>query len=510
MSNPTFLILTRNGVADPGQEATLAALEARLRQPGAKLLVHLHGGLVDEATGKAAAARLSSVGQNSWNLGDDWTQLYLIWRTGVFETIRANWIELAHDDRLYQVVLTKLIRFVARKIGIPVPGGSRSADEAFNLSEEEVRKRIIGLGTPAQRRDPFVDIETHFNIDAPEGTRATVMGAQTETALALEFQSELASSREFQLALADIDNAANDGLPGRAMLSPGDMEKGLKMMRRLSSEVQAEIGPIETLSDRTARGPVSVGTFLLKHAGQIAWRCFKRFRSNRDHGFHATIVEELCRELYGDLVGAKIWGMMVKDAADHFTGQGFGNALLDMLGRVSQPEHFVVTGHSAGSIWASHMLLRMSSVGLERRVKLFLLAPAVRQDLFSEVLDRADTLLETCHMFTMTDGLECKDAVLGHDKGYIYPRSLLYCVSGVFEEHAAKAYADAPLLGMRRFAGAPWLTDSEKQNESLISRFFERAPNGIVLSSTEGVCEADCHGCFDNEPKTLASVAALF
>lgn len=509
MTEP-FLIYTRNGIADAGQEATLAALEARLNQPDAKLMLFLHGGLVDETAGRDAALRLSGAGDDSWKLGPEWIQLYVVWRTGAFETLRTNWTDLVRDDRLYQVVLSKLVAFVARKLGIPVPGGTRSASEHFALSETEIQRRLLGLGSDAERRDPFAEVDVHLKPEAPEGTRAFVTSAQTDGALAFEFEGELASSPDFQKAVADIDHVANEGLPGRGPLAVGDAARGRAMLDALSSEVRSEIGPVDTLAARSARGPVSVGMFLIKHAGVIAYRCFKRFRSKRDHGFQATIVEELCRELYGDLVGARVWGMMVQDAADHFTGDGFGGALLDLLSRVPQPAHFAVTGHSAGSIWASRMLLDMARRGLDRKLKLFLLAPAVRASLFAEAIDAAGDRIQNCRMFTMTDALERKDAVLGHDKGYIYPSSLLYLVSGLFEEQKAEPYADAPLVGMRRFAGASWLDADEATAEAKIGQFFSLSHNGIVLSPDPGVCEADCHGCFDNEPMTLKSVAALY
>lgn len=506
----SFLIYTRNGIADAGQEAALAALETRLKQPDAKLMLFLHGGLVDEASGKAAALRLSAAGDDSWKLGPEWTQLYVVWRTGAFETLKTNWTDLVHDDRLYQVVLRKLLEFVARKLGIPVPGGARSASEQFGLSEAEIQRRILGLGTKDERRDPFAEVDVHLKPDAPAASRASVTAAQTDGALAIEFEGELANSSDFQKAVADLDAVANEGLVGRGPVSPGDGARGYAMLNTLSDEVRAQFGPFDTLEARTARGPVSVGVFLIKHAGIIAYRCFKRFRAKRDHGFQATVVEELCRELYGDLVGAKVWGMMVQDAADHFTGDGFGGALLDMLGRVPQPTHFAVTGHSAGSIWASRMLLDMAHRGIDRKLKLFLLAPAVRANLFAEAIDQAGDRIQSCRIFTMTDTLERKDAVLGHDKGYIYPSSLLYLVSGLFEEKDAKAYADAPLVGMRRFASAPWLDTDEAAADAKIGHFLSLSQNGITLSPDPGVCEADCHGCFDNEATTLKSVAALY
>ena len=121
-SMAVYKILTRDGVADPGQEQMLLDIASELQKPGARLLLHLHGGLVDEAPGLSGATRLSGGGSNSWQLGTQnpaWTEVYVIWRTGAFETIKTNGTDLVHDDRLYQTVLKKLIGFVARKLGVP-------------------------------------------------------------------------------------------------------------------------------------------------------------------------------------------------------------------------------------------------------------------------------------------------------------------------------------------------------------------------------------------------------
>jgi len=506
----SFIFLTGNGIADPGQTDRLAALETRLKKPGAKLLLHLHGGLVDEPAGVEGATRLSGRTADSWNCDDDWVQVYVVWRTGIVEQARRNWPDLVRDDRLYQVILTKLIRFIARKIGIPAHSGARSIDAQLSLDEASVRRRILGLGTADERRNPFADIEPHFGSDVAEGARSSVLSPQSDTAMATEFQGELRDDPAYSTAVRDLNAAVNEGLPGRAGAIGGDPETGYAMYRKLSDAIKEEIGPVETEEHRTARGPVAVSLLILEHAGRVAFRCFKRFRNQRDHGFHATIVEELCRELYADLIGAKFWGMMTRDAAEHFEGEGFGSALLATLRNVPAPERFVISGHSAGSIWASHMLLAMKEAGMDQRAKLLLLAPAVRQDLFARVIDGAGELIESCTMFTMSDDLERADAVLGQDKGYIYPSSLLYCVSGMFEERDATGYVDAPLLGMRRFADAGWMSNEERVDAKTIAQFFDSDENQIILAPAAGICEANCHGCFDDEPMTLASAAAYF
>lgn len=506
IASNAFVILTKKGIADDGQQETVSALRRQLAKPGAQLLLHLHGGLIDEKSGKEIATRLSGQGPNSFNLGPDWSQVYVVWRTGAFEVLRNDWLRLVQDDRLYQVLLRKLIDYVGKNIGLSTAGGTRSASATFGLTEAEIHRRIVGQ---ADRREPFGDIETGFVPNAAPGTRAAFMAPRSSGAMALEFQNELAADRQFQIATADIDNVVNEGVEGRSTLAAADRTRGKESFGRLSRKIKQELQPAPKTAGDT-RGLLSTGAFLLKHAGFIAYRVFERFRSQRDHGFHATIVEEVCRELYGDLIGAKVWGLMVHHAGDHFGTKGLGSVFLDLLGTAPSPKRFVVTAHSAGSIWASQMLLAMATRKQAARIKLFLLAPAVRQSLFVEAIGKAQGMLESCEMFTMTDEYERKDPVLGEDYGFIYPSSLLYCVSGMFEENGVEAYPDAPILGMMRFGQTGFLNPDEQAAATAIQQFFTRPGNGIVTSPTEGVTQALCHGCFDDEPTTLKSLVGRF
>ncbi len=339
--------------------------------------------------------------------------------------------------------------------------------------------------------------------------RATVGAGRSSGGMALEFQKELAADRLFQAATADIDNVVNEGVEGRTAVAAADRSRGEASLMRLSGTIRQELQPQSGKAGET-RGLVSTGAFLLKHAGFIAFRVFERFRTGRDHGFHATIVEEVCRQLYGDLIGAKIWGLMVHHAGDHFGKTGFGSTVLDLLAAAPAPDRLVVTAHSAGSIWAAQMLLAMAKRQQAARIRLFLLAPAVRQSLFAEAIGKAQGMLETCEMFTMTDEYERKDPVLGKDYGFIYPSSLLYCVSGMFEEKGVEAYPDAPILGMMRFGQAGFLDAEEQAAATAIQTFFSRPGHGIVTSPTPGVTQALCHGCFDDEPATLKSLVGRF
>jgi len=500
-----YRILTRNGVADPDQ-ASVKGFAADLAKPGAKLLLHLHGGLIDEKTGISIADRLAGPKPDGWELGEEWTQAYFVWRTGALQSIADDWQSLATQDRLYQAILRRLLSFAAaRKLAIPT-GDGRGAAPTRAVDDVELLRRIRGEFEPDR---PVIAAEGALDASAGPGARAAALGPQDDGALALEFQDELTRDLLFQSAVADVDSVVNAQAEGRAPVAPGDAARGEASLARLNGSVRTEI--LANAPDGTAarRGPVSVAAFILKHAGMIAYRCFRRFRKHRDHGLHATVVEELCRELYGDLVGAAVWGLMVKHAADHFGPGGYGRDLVALIAACA-PEKVVVTAHSAGSIWASHLLLAMQAAGLDTKVELFLLAPAVRQDLFADTIDKAGGLIGRCRMLAMRDELERRDAVLGHDKTFIYPSSLLYLVSGLFEVAASDAYPDAPILGMQRFASPPWMNSDELRHAQRVAAFFQEPDKGIFYAQQDGVTMSDTHGGFDDDHATLATLLSLF
>ena len=508
----TSILLTRDGKLDSANEAQFAALSQRLTEKRPKVLLHLHGGLVNQASGLAAAQRLSGTAPNGFGLGADWEQIYVVWRTGPLETLATNWRDLFDNDRLYNVVLKKLLGFVSSKLATP-DGTGRTAFSALNLTPGEINDRL-------RRRppgDPFADVDIAIERNTPTG-RGPAVAVQSNAELEAEFRLTLELDPEFDQAVEDIAAALTvDPVGGRSLAPRGDPARGRGAFERLDPDIRAEVmTQVPTTSEgRAGFSVVAIANFLIKHAAAIVIHVIQRFRNKRDHGLYATVVEELAREMYGDLLGATIWGMMKQDAADHFGPNGFGARLLGVLA-ASPPEIFAVSAHSAGAIWASALIKAMGDLPNPPPVRLSFLAPAVRADLFAEAITKGGAAIAAFRMFTMKDELERQDAVLGANTGFIYPCSLLYLVSGLFEEKKADAFPDAPILGMQRFLlGNPaWLQDQDQVLAVQASIQFLTSPNhGVVYSrANDGPglsSQADTHGGFDDEPVTLASVAAF-
>jgi hypothetical protein len=152
------------------------------------------------------------------------------------------------------------------------------------------------------------------------------------------------------------------------------------------------------------------------------------------------------------------------------------------------------------------------------KIELVFLAPAVRVSLFADALTTGGPLISSFRSFTMSDALERADPVLGAGNGFIYPSSLLYLVSGLFEETKSEAEVDAAILGMQRFfpAGdaAAWITDTVERTALVkVATFLGAQPNRVVYAKINGGpgfwTEAFSHTGFNEEQHTLESVATF-
>ncbi|MGO4334797.1 hypothetical protein AB4037_07775 [Labrys sp. KB_33_2] len=504
---PVTILHTQNGKLDEKDKVALQDLRQRLRRGAPNILLHLHGGLVDEASGLAAAIRLSGEGESAYNAPADWEQVYVIWRTGGLETLRTNWKDVFDNDRLYRVLFKRLISFIAGKVGVAGQEG-RAVGAEFKLTPAEVQRRLISGDD-----QPFADIDAKSR-EVGSSSRASLIDDTADAKS--ELTGLLERDDELNTVAADIEATLNlDDVGATRSFQAGDAVAGRKTLDRVDD------GIIEPWHTQIARGERSfLGGAVLKglvtHGVAIGSRVIGRYRQGRDHGLHATIAEEIVRELYGDLIGSIVWGMMKGDASDHFAPGALGSDLLDIF-EVNSKRRLFVSGHSAGSIWASEMLLAAAAKKIASPLDIVFLAPAVRTAKFAQALAASGSRIGKFRLFAMHDELERADALLGKGFGFLYPSSLLYFVSGLCEEHESKELADAPLLGMERFLAAesPWLEDAV-EGKALVSvhAFLSQVGHRFVFSKSSAGAglnsSAVSHGGFDDDPPTLASVGAMF
>ena len=226
------------------------------------------------------------------------------------------------------------------------------------------------------------------------------------------------------------------------------------------------------------------------------------FGDARDYMFEAT-----ARAAGGKFV----WGEMKESArlaSSVNAGEGEAGgarivieALASALANASngQKIEFHAVGHSAGAIFHSHMLPLLLESGVPVN-SLSLLAPAVRVDLFKQMLLGPITgkKIAAFTMFTMDEEAERDDDCVEPLGATLYGKSLLYLVSRAFEPKRK-----TPILGLEEMVRA----DAE------LVKLFNGAAR-LELARARGkpqneATQAKQHGAFDNDPATMASVLKI-
>jgi hypothetical protein len=432
-----------------------------------RIVLYFHGGLVSEASGLATAKRMAS------NYGTTAASLGIIWETSLAQTVRDSLLEIT-DTKLFK----KALSWVLAKAGIDDDTGARGATggplDAVTIE--------LMLETPegAAELDALLSAQT----DAARST-ATAKSSGPDhldvEVIALSLEYDFTSDR----SLPDLIDAADPEDPIRRKLDLQDGSKGL-----------------------TA---ASVALFI----GRIIVAVIRRNRSGTAHDALPTAVEELLRAAYLAEVGKFAWDAMKTKAQRMWLDDGASPGIASHGGgyilrriealQAKRPEMVIdVVGHSAGSIAICEML---AAIEADRRKihlhNILFLAPAVRLDLFARWIPRGPQLFKRFRMFTMTDTAEKADRIAGP----IYPRSLLYIVSGCFEDRP-----DAAILGMDRFlrqAGTSAGRDFDdvrnwlKNDNRLV---YSPSEVGAALGLQTGALK---HGAFDDDTATLASLLSL-
>jgi hypothetical protein len=139
-------------------------------------------------------------------------------------------------------------------------------------------------------------------------------------------------------------------------------------------------------------------------------------------------------------------------------------------------------GHSAGAIVHSYIIRKLAPLGWEFQSVNFL-APAVSVEVFEDlVLPHLGNSVKQYNQFHLTDTAELKDPTCRQILGY--GRSLLYLVSGAFEDRRPKH-----ILGMEKFFRP------------------QRGMQAFTAPSDKSECTT--HGGFDDDPVTMKSLIGL-
>jgi hypothetical protein len=429
----------QDGVLGETSEADVQALVDAL-EDHQKVVIHLHGGLVSKEAALSNAEKLAPA-----YIEAGIRPVFIAWESSFLETIRNNLHEI-DKEALFGALVKRLLQYAVGK-----------------LTQVEDAKSGVGGIHPPKDLDVSIEMNKRSSGQLPYGSIATPAPSELSKAERDAFERALASDQQFQQAVKNI-------IADRQATNIEDTSKGVSATVRGSGQTLLSAAVLDELAEDSksradAKGLITTAR-LIQMAGAILVRVVKRLHSGRDHGVYATVVEEVLRELYVDNVGAFIWGAMKQETLDTFEAGApglprAGYTLMRKLGALMSAGHkpeISIVGHSAGAIYACHFLKHLAEVRRSQPYpiphdfclkNLLLLAPACGFDLFEQVLDEHEKqkLFDSFRMFALGDERESNY----WEVPLVYPRSLLYFVSGVVEEVGGKGAFDLPLVGMQRY-----------------------------------------------------------
>jgi hypothetical protein len=400
------------------------------------VVLHFHGGLVPETDAIKEHERLGKLyGQAGY------LPVFCVWRTGALEIIRDNYLKIA-SSVLFQTIFDWSMRCLV----------------GFNQAGK-------GIGKVA----PKTVLDSGFKDACSEFDSITKV---TQPFSSQSIQSHSESELRYELTIVKLINDDKSWL---------------------TRDFQDCLNPNPNQGKAIS---LALWMQLAKSVAKICMAVWTRKNSNRDHGLHATLIEEIIREFSNEAFRNAIW-LGIKDKAKNMVSpDGTCGLLVQMLS--NEASNLSLVGHSAGSIPICY-LAKEKELKIDNIV---LFAPACRSDLFLDALQLNQKSLKRLRIFTMSDELEKADPMLKNlvlGARYVYPRSLLYFVSGVLEKEA-----DDRILGMHRFMQEPFnTTDDLRLQESLAGKMV--LSKSLADARPGFRCHAESHTDFFDDPLTRES-----
>jgi hypothetical protein len=415
------------------------------------MTIYFHGGLVPEATALGLAQHFYR------KISEDFNSypVFVIWKSGPLETLQSAMLEINNSSPLFMQVLKKLTKWVARLLDrdAPTPSTARvagpfSPDEVLRLIEAEE------LGE--------IDAEATTTLDALTDAGMRPLNEDDVTDLAQALADDEDADRALGVILMAAQRrprTASGAEPAVESAPTPDSATGYlsaEIVERLVRQRATPEGRLARRMPESFTGFTSARDWFF--AGKILRAVMERFNSGTDHGFFGTILEEMYRTLYADKVGEFLWNEMKENAAGAYEPIVPGAADNDIPGGtlfLEAIERFVnhygpfalnVFGHSAGSIHIAQFVAAGAALMTDQfRLKnVFYTAPAINFDLFKAKMVPNSAHIDNFRIFTMSDRYERADPLV-KPMPILYPHSLLYLVSGIFEDEP-----DCPLIGLDR------------------------------------------------------------
>jgi hypothetical protein len=517
--NPDNYLVSANGrLGNPpqsavGEVARILALAAQ-KAPENGLVLHFHGGLVDRkyALNNIAAPLTAVYGSaNAY-------PLFFIWESGFKEAIWNNKGDLVKDPAFRELV-KKVSEWVLKKVSVTGAFGFKGAG-GQQISDTDKFREEFDRWFANQRSEPPSET-TNVNLTPATATRAKANVDDLDE-LAEQIKDGFDDDKGFTDAMAQAFNAS---IPVDQVATKG-VGTGKKRadVLMLSSNALDEMFPPQS-GTGVAGGQVKTrGLFswvaVAKFVAKIVIAVVRRFKADRDHGVYCTVVEEVLRTAYGDLIGAAIWNQMKKDTLDSFVDDPStcGLAVVKGLKALESEDKgfkkLTLVGHSTGAVYICNFLDIAKKVELTTPIQVVFLAPAVTCERFAQAIDEhGEGGLQNFRMFAMKNEREIGDEMLKP----LYTRSLLYFVSGLLEGEAVEggwnAVLDMPLVGMQRFYEHAPIFGNDPSVKKVLD-FLNAKVHRVVWSQTlndgPGLnSDSARHGDFDNDKPTLDSIVAI-
>jgi hypothetical protein len=462
------------------------------------IVVHFHGGLVSESSGRTSAKDklypLYATEANAY-------PIFFIWESGFFEAPLNNLREIARES-LFREFVKKSAVWMLKKIG-----GGLFKGAALGSVDETKLKRELDDWFAGRRAQLPEQLELVPGADDETVALKTKGVAINEDELVDEIEASISEDEGFKQALEETYNGLHAGA------TPKPSTKGTGSTVATNSLISKEAA--ERLFDATPGATKGVLSWFkaAKAVAAVVIRVIRRARRGRSHGRYVTLVEETLRELYVDKLGREVWWERMKgDTSDAFReGEEYGGtaflfALRQVLATTKTLPKITLVGHSTGAIYICNLLRAANRILPEVKFDVIFEAPAVSYDVFAQTLAEQASSIRFFRSFGMDDEREGKDDLVP----ILYPASLLYFVSGMLERQV-----DLPLVGMQRYLNhdAVFGTDDFWSIE-VCRKFFARHPEALIWAPREGApgCSSTgrSHGDFDDvDPVTLKSVAHI-
>jgi len=464
-----------------------------------RIVIYFHGGLVSESSGLTTAKRLGTLLE-----GADAYPIFFVWRSGALEIITANVTEIVREE-LFERMLRRVLAWSVGKVHEATDARAGGVVKAtpVELDTELARRRRDNQG-----EEPYVE-------ESPTGSEELTEEEKEAFVRDAESDQDLYRAVEGAIASRDLTVKREDGSRGAPTVPP--------VPSKIDDDVLREI------ADGDFEGQRGLATILTlaKKLLVVLENVLSRYRNGTDSGIYPTVVDEIMRAFYFADVGGGVWQAMKKETFDTFGtggsrgGRLFLDALADKLPDDGSIE-ITLVGHSTGAVFIDNFLTEVVRRRKESdhplpektRFQIVLLAPAATSLHFADTLAAAEPSIHRLRMFTMDDVTERADRVAGA----VYPRSLLYLVSGAFERTNDKS-ALTPVLGLARYLEpelkkvlASPLSKSAKLVE--VRKFFDTADRIVRSPSPAGAAEgfratAKSHGDFDDDAEVLDSLVHM-